>query len=377
MDWLTADRLAGTVGDSFYVFDPTTVAAAVTAFQRAFGPGTELLYPYKANAHPAVLDTVHRLGLGAETCSARETAIAAARGVRGTRLHAGGSGRSAGEIRAAAGAGATVIIDDPADLTALRGLSARVGLRCDFPVPGRTASRLGIAPADLADAVRAVRAEPGLRLAGVHAHYPGTGTDLFAARVAGLLAAAEQVFPETPPEFLGLGGGFAGGIADTAEHPEPTPADYADAILPAVRSRYGAQSPTIVLEPGTALVARSFRYVTRVRVVKSQPSRPTAVVAGSLLDISPNTRRTTFPVTPLRRFPAPSAGTYDIAGTTPMPDEFLAFAVPGPLTAGDFVSFDRVGAYSWGLAPDWLGAVPPVVMLDTGASVAERVQVSQ
>lgn len=358
LTWEEADALAQRHGDAFYILDPSVLQDRVTRFRAAFRPGDLLLYPYKTNPHPDVLDTLHGLGVGAETCSAPELRTAAGRGITGELLHSTGCGRTAQELQEAAEAGATIIIDDPSDLPPLSGRDVRVGLRCDFPLGDRRASRLGVPPDQVADAAALIRATPGLRFAGLHCHFPGAEA-AFDSRLRGLLAATRTAFPDAPPEFLCVGGGFQGGVPGPV--PATSAADYSTLLLPLLTDAFGPDTPALVLEPGTALVAAAFTFVTRVRVVKAQPTRACAVVAGSLFDISPNTRRTDLPVHTITREAGGTGGEFDITGSTPMPDEYLAFGVPGPLRAGDFVCFHRVGAYSWAMAPQWLRERAPVL----------------
>ncbi len=358
LTWEAADSLAQRHGDAFYIFDPAAARERVAHFRAAFRPGDLLLYPYKTNPYPDVLDTLHALGVGAETCSAPELRTATGLGITGELLHSTGCGRTPQELQEAADAGATVIIDHPSDVPPLAGRDVRVGLRCDFPLGDRRASRFGVPLDDVADAAALIRATPGLRFAGLHCHFPGTEA-AFDSRARGLLAATRIAFPDSPPDFLCVGGGFHGGVP--APVPGTSPSDYAALLLPALTDAFGTETPTLVLEPGAALVAAAFTFVTRVRVVKPQPNRPSAVVAGSLFDISPNTRRTDLPVHTITRSRGAARGEVDITGATPMPDEYLALGVPGPLEPGDFVCFHRVGAYSWAMAPEWLRDRAPVL----------------
>ena len=374
--WDEASRLAAQVGDSFYVLDEARIAANVAEFASAFRahyPRTALAYPYKANHLPAICRAMSDLGVAAEVCSPMEWWLARRLGVPADRIIYTGAGRPAASIAEALLAGSTVNLDSARDLD----IAARValahpdrdfdvGLRCSFALSGATGrrgSRFGIPVDDpqFDDAVEAVASSPGLTLAGLHCHFPGIELPLFAQRATILVEAARRAFPETPPHYLDMGGGFYGGVPVGSGG--PAPGDYAEVMCPPIIAAFGADTtgPLLLLEPGTALVATALSYVTRIVDVKRWNGHTVAMAAGTLFDTSPNTRRTDFPAEVLSPAPRTGPGSFDVAGATPMPDEYLALGLPGGISAGDFVRFDNVGAYSISLSTAFVAPPPAVV----------------
>lgn len=355
------------------MLDPGGLARNVAAFARPFRQHyarTQLAYPYKANHLPAVCRQMADLGLAAEVCSPMELWLARQLGVPDDLIVYNGAGRPHQSLADALLAGVIVNLDSARDLDiaarvarAHPGRQFAVGLRCTFPIPGRDGSRFGV-PVDepqFSEALTAVRAAPGLFLAGMHCHMPGPELPLFEHRARRMVSAARLAFPDTPPDYLDLGGGFYGGVPTSDRG--PSPADYAAVLCPPIVSAFGlgATGPRLIVEPGTALVATTMSYVTRVVDVKRWNGHTVAMVDGSLLDTSPNRRRTDFPVTVIAPVAREGSGSFDVAGGTPMPDEYLALGLPGDIVAGDFLRFDNVGAYTISMTTTFVAPRPAVV----------------
>ena len=365
IDWQKAQDLSERHGDSFFVLDLDRLRANVETWREAFRteyPDTDIAFPYKANNLPAICESMAELGVRAEVCSPMEWWLAGHVGVSPRDVIYNGSGRPAASVVEALVSGATVIVDSPRDARIVaeaarsnRGRRFDVGIRCNLPAPGEPAGRLGLVPqgAQWEEAVATLSDVENLRIEGLHCHLLGGDPAEFRRRISALLEVASDVFRTRSPGFLDIGGGFYEESSEqwTAPGPKPTPADYARAVGEPLRQafREATPRPTLVIEPGRALVTTAMTLVSRVMDVKPGPRRPVAVVAGSIFHTSPNTRRTDFPVhvlatsrceTPLRH------DHFDVAGSSPMPDEWLALRVDGTVAEGDFVVFRNVGAYS-------------------------------
>lgn len=260
-----------------------------------------------------------------------------------------------------------------------------MGLRCSFPIGNRSGSRFGldVNGDDISAVVAAIRATPGLRLAGLHVHFPDHAVDSFAERARRMVAIADRLFPEGP-DYLDLGGSFYGGVPAACPGGNPACSDYAAAIGAVFKAAYSDSSspPLLILEPGTALIASAAKFVTKVITVKYLGDRCVATVAGSILNISPNTRRVDFPVAVLRKFPDVSTKVgssvgFHVVGSTPIEDEYLSLGLAGSVCEGDFLMYGNVGAYSMTMTP--LFTHPHVAVLKLGEdrtswSVVRRAQ---
>ncbi|MEI6620718.1 MAG: hypothetical protein WCP28_02260 [Actinomycetes bacterium] len=368
LPWIEADRLAQEHGDSYYLLDEARLIANADEFCREFRArysATDVAYPYKTNHLPDICRTFAGLGLFAEVASDMDWWLARRIGVDGRRILSNGPHRSRAALAQVMAAGGTVILDSLRDLTIVEDIARTagdvefgVGLRLGFRLGSRVHLRFGfeLGSVEYDQVVSRIRAARGLRLAGLHCHFPECAVGSFAERARTLVTVADDLF-DGVPDFLDVGGSFYGGVPAQfpGGGPAPSVAEYADAVCSELVSAYGkdASGPRLVIEPGTALVASALSLITRIVSIKSAGDRRFANVAGSILDTSPNTRRVDFPVTPVRGSQGLD-GPFDIGGSTLIADEYLALDLPGPLAEGDFLEFGNVGAYSVSMVPPFV-----------------------
>lgn len=376
MDQDLARTLQEEYGDSYFVWHPDRLARNVATWRDAFEaeyPSTRVVYPYKANDLPAVCREMADLNVGAEVCSALEWHLVKRLRIPPDRVVHNGSGRPAALVAEALVAGALVMVDSVRDARIVGTTAAAhphrrftVGIRCDVSTSGQVPSRLGVSPGS-EEWSACLEALAGVHIGGLHCHAPGGDPSAFAQRTEALITVADRYLPGGP-DFLDVGGGFYGGVPATwpGPGPTPTPQAYARAITAPLLRRYRGEHtrPTLVIEPGAALVASTMTYATRVMDVKPGPRRPVAVVAGTLLHTSPNTRRSDFPVRVWGG--RGEAGRFDVAGSTPLPDEWLALDVAGRVREGDVLEFGNVGAYTVSVATVFTQPMPPVLMSAAG-----------
>lgn len=370
MEWDEAVELTAKHGDSFYVLDLDVLGATVARWLaefRSLYPDTQIAYPYKANNLLQVCRAMADLDLWAEVCSPAEVALAHSVGLPPGRVLYNGSGRPADSLVAAAQHGVAVVVDSPRDariiaaaVAELDGKDVAVGLRCDVTTPP---SRLGMRPdgSEWRECLSILRSARGVRINGLHSHVPGATPTQFATRTRALVTIADTLFSDGGLHYIDVGGGFYGHVPHVwpGPGPAPTPGDYAAAVATHLPSATTGSAPTLIIEPGTALVATAMSFVTRVMDVKAGPRGPVAVVAGSIFHTSPNTRRTDFPLRILTG--SPGRGLLDVAGSSPMPDEWMALDVEGTATEGDFAVFHNVGAYSVSMQTTFTHPTPAVL----------------
>ncbi|RJT82154.1 diaminopimelate decarboxylase [Arthrobacter cheniae] len=308
IDGVPVADLAQEFGTPLFVMSERDFRARAATFRNAFDEafqdlcgGVDVFYAGKSFLCTEVVHWVREEGLGLDTCSGGELAVALRAGMPGHRLGLHGNNKSAAEITRAIDADLGRIVVDSlqevalvGDLAVQRGRTANVMLRLTPGVhahthefiatahedqkfglsltteqgPGQTAGSgtdgAGGAEADGASspAARAVAdalAHPGINLLGVHCHigsqiFESEGFELAAQRLLGFLARVRDRHGVELPE-LDLGGGY--GIAYTeADEPRPA-AEIARAMAAVVGStctRLGLRVPRISIEPGRAIV---------------------------------------------------------------------------------------------------------------------------
>src|SRR6478735_1986485 len=109
---VSAADLAAEHGTPLVVYCEETIRAQARAY-RAAAPDAMVVYGTKAFPNVALLRILAEEGVGADVSTLGELAVASAAGISGDRILFHGNNKSDEELRAAAEAGATVVLDAP------------------------------------------------------------------------------------------------------------------------------------------------------------------------------------------------------------------------------------------------------------------------
>lgn len=278
--------LARTVPDHpVLFFAPSVLHATAQRFLEGF-PGF-VTYAVKANAHPSVLSNLVAAGVsGFDVASPAE--MAAVRAVSATAdMHYNNPVRSAAEIAAGIAQGvASWSVDCHSELDKLDNVprDCEIAVRFALPVAGAAydfGSKFGANPDDAVTLLQRVAAEgwtPAL------CFHPGTQCEDAAAWVE-YIHTAKQIVDRAgvPVARLNVGGGFA--AHRTGDAPD-LDAVFA-AIGKAVKNAFGAGAPTLICEPGRAMVAEAFTLSAGIKGIR--PGGETVYlndgIYGGLVDI--------------------------------------------------------------------------------------------
>ena len=290
----TLRRLAREHGESFFLLDVGRFQRSFDAFRdalRAIHPNSTLGYSYKTNYLPPLCRAVEERGGYAEVVSRLEYDLARRLGVPPHHIIFNGPLKREADLELALCEGALVNLDGPRELATVETLARRhpsrpftLGLRCNLALRGAEASRFGFdaETGDLDRAAETLRRLPNCTLAGLHAHSSASrDVASYGERIRRLISLADKLFPEAPPRFLDVGGGFFGSMPEAlqARFGGATPSfeDYAGAIAPAIVERYGRQgAPELIVEPGVALAGDAMRFVARIVDLKTVGGRRVA-----------------------------------------------------------------------------------------------------
>jgi diaminopimelate decarboxylase len=353
-----AVELAREFGTPAYVVAEDDLRARAREFTAAMGDRGHVLFACKAFPALAVLQVFAQEGLWCLTASGGELHLALRAGFDPSRIVLHGNAKSHEELAAATDAGiGLVIVDSLIDVDRLEALGARQrvlvrvtpGVETDTHAAiatGHADAKFGLGLDHARVAIERLRGSSTLELAGVHAHI---GSQLF----------------DTQPfrdgiEALGSLGEF---VPYTRGDRTLAVEDYVAAKLDAV-----GPGPTVLIEPGRALVANSTVTLYTVQTVKQGPSRKWVAVDGGMSD---NLRPMLYDAV----YEAALAERVDTAGEPctivgkhcESGDELVRDAsLPDP-QPGDVVVVPASGAYHHALANNYNAALrPPVVFARDG-----------
>ena len=310
-------KLAQVHGPSFFVLDERRLRINFRSLLGNFRANfhkVEIGYSYKTNYTPKVCSILHEEGAWAEVVSEMEF-VSARRLVQSNhKIIFNGPYKSNWAFRQAALCGATINLDSDRDLELLSEVASSIGekvtirvvIRVNFALD-ETISRFGfdVNGPDFPRAIELLTKFPNVDFVGLHCHFPHRSLDSFRERAKALVALCQRVFPEKPPEVLNIGGGFFSSLPESIiSRMSTSPAtfsEYAKTVGQVLTHAFPdpAKSPTLFLEPGTALVADTMTFYTQVVSIKEVRGSHFATVAGSIFDISPNAKTKHLPVTPI------------------------------------------------------------------------------
>jgi diaminopimelate decarboxylase len=299
-DDVPVEEIARQLGTPVHIYSASLIAARYRALDAAFeGHPHRLHYAIKANSTGALVRHLRELGAGADANSGGEIAVAQRAGFPVEDIIFTGVGKTHAELVQAIDLGVKAInAESPgevariADIAAAHGRVARIAVRINPDVDagshrhistGLHINKFGVSVADARAMIHDMLRRPGLDVVGLHMHIGSQVTSAGPlARAADAIADLAQSFLDQGVrlQHLDLGGGL--GIAYEPGQAVMSPAEYAAAVLPAVR-RTGL---ALLLEPGRWIVGPAGVLVTEVVDLKQQPGgRWFVIVDAGMTDL--------------------------------------------------------------------------------------------
>ena len=248
-----------------------------------------------------------------------------------------------------------------ADIAAAHGRVARVAVRINPDVDagshrhistGLHVNKFGVSIDDARAMIQDMARRPSLQVVGLHVHIGSQVTRSEPlARAADAIAdlALSFVDQRVALEHVDLGGGL--GIAYEPDQTVMTPADYAAAVLPAVR-RTGL---TLLLEPGRWIVGPAGVLVGQVVDLKRQPGSRWFVIADAGMTdlIRPALYDAWHGIEPVRPRPGPPIQSDIVGPVCETSDTLGADRALSPVEVGDLLAVRDTGAYGAVMASNY------------------------
>ena len=392
-----AADLAAAYGTPLYALDEATIRNRCRSYREEFArrcPGTQVLYASKAYINPALAQIFAAEGLGLDVVSGGELAVAAAAQFPMARVYFHGNNKTPEELEYAVGQGiGRVVVDSFHELDLLNRIAAAAGQTQDilirvspgidphthaYTTTGIIDSKFGfsIQTGDAAAAIRQALAASNLNLRGLHFHLGSpifelepyaAATDLVLRFAAGFREEGLDLQEFSP------GGGFA--IAYTRDQEPPSVADYAETIVATLRAtcaELGMNIPTLLIEPGRAIIGPAGVALYRVGAIKDIPGvRKYVSVDGGMGDnIRPALYQARYEVVSAGKLNRSDFEQVTIAGKYCESGDVLAYDAMLPsVEPGDLIAIPAAGAYCPSMASNYnLNPRPPIVLVKDGQS---------
>jgi diaminopimelate decarboxylase len=369
-----ASALARDFGTPLVVYCRETVLARARAYARVERDAL-VVYGTKAFANVALLRLLAAEGMGADVSTLGELEFALRAGVPGDQLVFHGNNKSDEELRAAAEAGALVVLDALEEIGRAKSAGvARVLVRLTPEIEAETHHAIRTAHAESKfglvadDAIAAVgkAADAGLDVLGLHVHIGSqlmrTSESLLA--VERLVDVAEHCRDELDwtPQVFNLGGGL--GVRHSLADVVPSPTGFARELVMHLRAQW-TEPARLILEPGRSLIGQAAVTLYEVGVVKRTTGVAYAAVDGGMSDNPrPQLYGTRYEALLANRAAEQATGTFRIAGKHCESGDVLIDAVDLPEPRrGDILAVPATGGYTLAMASNYNGVPRPAAVL--------------
>lgn len=391
MTYKDLDRVAQIYGDAFYLLDCGKFSANFVEMRdafRAYYPKTNIAYSYKTNYSPVLCNMVKKLGGYAEVVSEMEYELARKLGVENKNIYYNGPYKKKNYLKKTLHEHVHVNIDNFQEYEFVREMSAFervfIGIRCNFDMKNGKKSRFGFdcTNSSFGKMIEEIKTNDNIILEGLHCHFPERALDLFVNRIEGIIDVLER-YIDFPLKYISLGGGYFGKIdpefAKSFTFPVATYDDYARVIAKRMQEYFSdnePEAPELIIEPGSAVVADTMKYVTRVVAMKNVRGREIAILSGSAYNVNPSTKGMNRPISVFSAEKEKKhCSDWDMVGYTCIEDDVMYHGYDGELGIDDFVVFHNVGSYSVVFKPPFiLPNVPVLDVTDNEIKVIKRAE---
>jgi len=376
-------ELSKTAGDSFYIFDSSKFTENYNNFLNAFKKfydNTIISYSYKTNYIPALVKLAKQLGAYAEVVSEMEYDLAIKIGVEPQKIIVNGPYKSLDSYKKYLLNGSIVNIDSTYEVDIIKKISKKyhnktfnIGIRCNFIINSEYISRFGIDINEkrFKNIYKELKSIKNIRIKSIHSHFPDRDIKYYRPRSLTMIKIAKELLDEIP-EYIDIGGGFYGNMPESLYKQFnidklPNYNDYAKEVAELFNDNFKnhIKKPTLILEPGTAIVADTMYFVAKVLDIKRVQNKYIANLSGSKFNLGFLSKTINLPISVIGE--KNSCNYYeevDFAGYTCIESDYLYKNFSGNLCIGDFIVFSNVGSYSVVFKPPFILPNVPVFEID-------------
>lgn len=369
-----------------FIFDEAEFSRGVKELRIALEERFERVdigYSVKTNSLPFAMRTAGKLGCMAEVVSHDEYQLASLCGFAPDRIIYNGPMKSKKTFLEAVKGGCLVNIETKRELEWLKELPAdgkfNIGIRLNINISHVSPedadgeddnSRFGFSDEseEFEEALRYIASLPNVILTGLHIHRTThSRSPRFYERSVEYTGSVIKKYGLSL-DYLDVGGGFFGIFPG-----KPSFAAYAVAIHSAM-TRNGLEKLKVIVEPGNALTASSFSFLSEVIDVK-RVDRLTRFVTtdGSRNDIDPFFRKSDYiKEILLKNIDRPIEPLQIVAGCTCLEYDRMFSLIDKPrLEVGDRILYHNVGAYTMTLSPQFIRLWPRVYAIGRNGEMKE------
>lgn len=378
-------------GSSFYILDVNKLRTNYKKIHHAFKSRySEFIigYSYKTNYLPYLCKELSKLGAYAEVVSRLEYDLAIKLGENPKNIIFNGPLKTKEDIQLALKNDSLINVDSMYEVNFVIDYAKnhpdkqiKIGLRLNFDISengltilqdGYEISRFGICTENgsLQQVITELEKISNIKIIGLHGHFSTKTRSVqsYKSKTQKLCQIAKEYILNSI-EFINIGGGIYGEMPKSFNINTPSFDDYAEAICEVMNQEFGhsEKKPTLVLEPGVAMVANTFIFVSKVIEVKKIKEENFVLVDGSVHTIKPTMHKNNLPHRIIRNNDVEKNKneSFHIVGYTCMEKDYLAHDIKEVLPQiNDYIIFGNVGAYTIVFSPPFIKERPAIIAMD-------------
>lgn len=362
-------------GRPFYILKSDTFKETFLKLEQEFKsiyPNFKIAYSYKTNYTHRFCEIVNDLGGIAEVVSDMELYLARKIGVAYENIIYNGPFKGDLQYDLLENGG-VVILDNMVQLYSVINWAKKnpnkignIALRINFELIENNISRFGfdLSSKEFDNVIHSVLEQTNLLIKGIHCHFSGArSVEAWKKRVKTLIGVAKNKLPYMP-QFIDLGSGMYGEMNDKLSKQFsteiPSFSDYANAVANIMKEEFCnmplEQQPTLIVEPGTTLVANAMHFVSKVLYIKDVRGKTFIGTNSSIHNLGELCTKKNLPLEVIssNKQSKVTCNNADIVGYTCLEYDKLYSGFNGNIAKDDFIIFENVGSYSVVLKPPFI-----------------------
>lgn len=233
----------------------------------------------------------------------------------------------------------------------------------EYPIEG---SRFGfsfLSDDKLLDAIKKLKKEKNITINGLHFHCNTLNrTPLIYKKI---LEYSNDIIEKSNVklEYIDIGGGYLGGKENDFRM-------YTNVIGETIKKFNQLENINIIIEPGAAIIATAVSYFCRIIDKKIINDRICITTDGSRIHIDPtfSNKKYNYSSNCIKESTKPIT----LCGFTCMEKDRIKIDKNLDLTIGDYIIFNKIGAYTMSFIPNFICSYPNIYWYDNGLELTVR-----
>lgn len=376
------------IGTPFFLFEEHPLMQELEALQNAFSiywKHYKIGYSVKTNSFPPLAVYLLKQKISAEVVSEDEYQLVSNIGFTSEQIICNGPIKSKSWVNELLQKNILLNIDSHPELNYIQEFAKNnphsnisVGIRVNLDIEkyfpnesnaGEGGSRFGFCEetGELLSAIKQLKEYSNISISGLHLHVSTKTrkTEIYRWLVQQFAQIINKYHLESV-KYLDIGGGFYGGIPN-----KPNWNDYIKEIASELKKQgFTEDKIQLIVEPGVSLLASCFSYYCKVIDIKNTTYNQFIVLDGSRIHIDPLMHKSSYFYEIINQPKLISNSkinkSQQLVGFTCLEnDRFFQTTSPIDLAEGDYIRFNKVGAYTLTLSPLFISYFPAVYTVNS------------